>query len=683
MSFKGLLLLGLLVVPFRRAVAQTDQDPIIETIIESVMETVGNDFDFSDLIEKLNFYKKHPLDINKANEESLLELVFLSPLQVNQIIEYRKENGDFLELYELQAVDGLDLETIRRLLPFITIKNVGTLRGVSPQNLLHQGRHEIIVLVGQVIETQAGFQIKDESKSHYLGSPQRILTRYRYHYGNGLSAALTMEKDAGERFSSKSSVPGFDFYSLNLFYKGINIVRKIAIGDYSLQFGQGLSLWSGLSFGKGVAVSTIPKAETGLKPYSSTNEALFFRGLAATIQVKKIEITPFISSRKLDGSLNQDDQSGEAAIGALNESGLHRTRVEIDNKSQIRQTVYGINTQYNLNTLRLGFNSYCTNFSKSFEINSQVYSSKEFAGKQLSNLGLYYTYGWRNLYLFGEGAHSLSSGFAVINGAVISMSPKLATVFLHRSYQADFHSFFNQGISEASKAVNEKAFYSGLVFTPNRKYELSSYVDFFRFPWLRFRADAPSQGYELLSQFSYTPNKKLKALIRYKFERKQENDNLENTMNFLEEVLRQNYRMEFSYKLNASCQSRSRAEVTSFKKGGANKEFGFLLYQDMIFNPMRSKVTGNFRVALFDTQSFNSRIYAYENDVLYGFSAPAYQNQGLRFYTNVRYRLLKEMDVWFRYSITSYSNIDEVGSGLDKISGNKKSDFKVQLRLQF
>lgn len=33
-----------------------------------------------------------------------------------------------------------------------------------------------------------------------------------------------------------------------------------------------------------------------------------------------------------------------------------------------------------------------------------------------------------------------------------------------------------------------------MVYHPNRQIEWLTYVDMFRFPWLRFRVDAPSSG---------------------------------------------------------------------------------------------------------------------------------------------------------------------------------------------
>ena len=89
------------------------------------------------------------------------------------------------------------------------------------------------------------------------------------------------------------------------------------------------------------------------------------------------------------------------------------------------------------------------------------------------------------------------------------------------------------------------------------------------------------------------------------------------------------------------------------------------------------------RVALFDTPGFNSRIYAYENDVLYGYSIPAYQNKGLRYYVNGRYRFTGKMDMWLRYSLSKYKDITEIGSGQDQIDGSKRSEIKIQFRYQY
>src|SRR5690606_9304231 len=101
-----------------------------------------------------------------------------------------------------------------------------------------------------------------------------------------------------------------------------------------------------------------------------------------------------------------------------------------------------------------------------------------------------------------------------------------------------------------------------------------------------------------------------------------------------------------------------------------------------IYNPLRSFFSANTRFAIFDTQGFNSRIYTYENDVLYSFSAPGFQNRGIRFYLNGKFRIRKNIDLWLRCALTKYINADEIGSGLDKIEGSRKSEVRAQLRFQ-
>ena len=100
-------------------------------------------------------------------------------------------------------------------------------------------------------------------------------------------------------------------------------------------------------------------------------------------------------------------------------------------------------------------------------------------------------------------------------------------------------------------------------------------------------------------------------------------------------------------------------------------------------NVPQSKVSFSARFALFDTDSYNSRIYSYENDVLYYFRIPSYYYQGSRSYLTLRYQFKKGIDLWLRYSNWTYYNRETIGSGLNEINGPSKSEFRAQLRFQF
>jgi hypothetical protein len=343
--------------------------------------------------------------------------------------------------------------------------------------------------------------------------------------------------------------------------------------------------------------------------------------------------------------------------------------------------LYGINLKYTLEKLNLGVNVYQTRFDKPLVPAPRLYNQFNFTGDQLINASIYYNYSFGGTYVFGETAHSLQAGFGSVNGLISTLSHDLSLVLLHRTYQKNYYSFYNQAFAESSDAKNENGFYSGLQWSPNQMISWVVYADYFRFPWLKFRVDAPSYGYDLFSLFTYAPDKKTEASIRYRFRKKQENSTLNNPVNVLANVLKHQVRGEVKYAFEESFSFRTRLELSNYQKEYQKREIGLMLYQDIIYKPMASDFSGNIRLAVFNTHSYDSRIYAYENDVLYGYSFPSYANKGLRFYTNLKYKLSRNMDVWFRYAAFIFDE-EGIGSGLDAIEGKTRSDIRLQLRVQ-
>lgn len=683
-SFISGVALWVFMVSGHIAFGQSVTDPVIEQLIEEIAQNQSEDFDVSELTERLNDYRRHPIDINKAGKEQLQELVFLLPVQIDALLKHIAENGPLIELMELQSIDGFDLATIRRLLNFIYLPAGNSLSGIRINDLIHKSEHDLLLRYSQLLERPEGYRIADSvGRSRYLGSPQRLLLRYRYRFGNHISASWNMEKDAGEPYFFKAKNRVFDFYSGNVFIKDWGKLSKLTVGDYSLQFGQGLSLWSGLNFGKGPSVSEAVKSASGLQPYRSFNESLFFRGVAATFKHRKWMVTPFISFRKNDASLSTGDSLQQAEISSLGISGLHRTEAELKSKNGVSQMLYGSNVQYSGHHLSIGLTASHTRFDHAFERGGSLYNKFEFAGKSLNNLALNYGFSFRNSYLFGELAKSAPGGGALLSGLMVSLSSKVSLALLYRNYQKDYYSFYNQAFAESANSVNEEGFYSGIIIKPHSKWELLAYADAFRFPWLRFSADAPSKGYELFSQLSYVPNKEFRVSLRFKMESKEENDDQLNGVHTLKQVQKQLSRLEVNYKVLRNFTLRNRIEMVHYHKEKQPIEIGFMTYLELNYDPDNSRFSGNFRFAIFDTPGFNSRIYTYESDVLYSYSVPAYQNRGVRFYLNSRMRMNRQLDVWTRYSLSSFTDRVTIGSGLEQIDGNKRSEIKLQIRYQF
>lgn len=267
--------------------------------------------------------------------------------------------------------------------------------------------------------------------------------------------------------------------------------------------------------------------------------------------------------------------NGNLVQATINQSGYHRTPTEIENKGSLNQQIYGAAIQYGKNQLGIGVIAYQSKYSNSFITQSAVYDRFSFTGNSLSNVGAYYNYTFKNIYFFGEVGKGSNSGISSVNGALISLSPIVSAAVTYRNYAKDYHNFFNQALAEASESVNEKGLYTGLNIIPNKRWTFSIYGDYFQFPWLKYRVDAPSKGYEILSQAVYTPSKIFKILARFKTENKQQNTDLEVPINFLDDVKKENYRIEVSWQLNKKWSFQNRAEVSQYKKGDANREFGY------------------------------------------------------------------------------------------------------------
>ena len=656
------------------------QQQAVKDLVESLSEDLTADFDLSELIDLLEHFAKHPVDLNNTTAEELKSLVLLSPLQISNFFSHLSHNGKLLDLNELQVIPAFDLQTIQNILPFVTLKGSPAYQNLRLRDLAQKGNHDLLFRYAQTLQAQKGFQ--DLPGSRYLGSPEKLLTKYHYTYNKLLSISLVGKKDAGEELFRGSNSYAFDFSSISIGLYQIGRISKLVIGDYSLQFGQGLTLWSGFAYGKGPDVASVAKNDVGLKAYTSTNEISFFRGVATTLLLlDKLQFTPFLSYRKVDAS-QSSAESGELTQVNLSSSGLHRTKSELENRASLGQLVYGGALQYLSNNLSVGLVGYQSHYDSAFSRGNQQYKAYGFEGKDLTNIGLHYNYTFRNIYFFGEAAKSLHSGKALLNGAMASLSPKTSVVLVNRYYDTNYHNFFAQASGENSDANNENSWYAGIHYAATPRWTGAVYADIFKFPWLKYRVNDASKGYEVMTQLLYRPHKTFSAVARFKTKQNQQNTDLPMDDKYLDEVSKQNYRMEVNWRINKKFIFQNRLELCQFQKGEASRESGYLAYQDMAYSPLSSRLSANVRVAYFNTASYNSRVYAYEDDVLYGFSFGMYNGKGARTYLNVKYKLLKGMDLWTRYALFIYQDAETVGSGLDEIQGNKKSELKLQLRYQ-
>jgi hypothetical protein len=273
----------------------------------------------------------------------------------------------------------------------------------------------------------------------------------------------------------------------------------------------------------------------------------------------------------------------------------------------------------------------------------------------------------------------------MITGLMMSADPKVDLSFVYRNIEPQFQSIFGNAFTESTFPTNEKGLFAGASIKPSSKWRLDGYMDMYRFPFLRFRIDAPSYGKDFLVQLTHKPNKQLEIYTRYRQESRALNFNADGEMNsaVVDAVPRKNWRVQLQYKVSPVITLRQRLDAMWYDMDGPRESKGFLSFFDVFYKPVLKPFSANLRLQYFETDGFDSRIYAFENDVLYGFSIPAFFNKGFRYYTNINYDFSKKFSVWIRLARLEYLNQKVVGSGLDEIPANHRTEARVQILWKF
>lgn len=643
-------------------------------------------FDFNALFEQLEDFRANPIDLNEADETTLQELLLLSDAQILDFLSYRQQLGELISLYELQAIPSFDLATIRRILPYVTVRGDVDDYQIPIRQMLREGRNEIYFRWGRILEQQRGFANAESNR--YLGDPNQLYFRFRHAYGTRLSYGLTGEKDRGEEFFKGSNRLGFDFYSAHFFIRDYNQkVKAIALGDFSVSMGQGLVLYTGFGLGKSSSPMTIKRTGRVLSPYKSANEVNFFRGAGTTIAFSdQLEATAFVSWRGRDANLLEPD-SLDAEIRSFTSfdlDGLHRTPNEIADERALQQFSIGGNVKLKNRYGHIALNTILDRFDKTLELNERPYNRFYFTGNQLLNASLDYSYLWRNFNFFGETAVSSNGALASLNGLLVSLDRKIDLAVLHRYFPRHYQALNANPFAETTGARNEQGLYLGIETRPVRNVTFAAYFDAWRHPWLRFDAAAPSRGYEYRTRLTYEQRRRLRVYLEIRGETKERNaPEPERKTDILVETRTFQTRLHIERNVTKALEVRSRLDwgLSSVENEPASS--GFAIYQDILFRPIGFPLSFTTRFSIFDTQGFQTRFYSYENDLLYNFSIPAYYNRGTRFYLNLRYRATRSLTVEGRIAQTFWKNQPSIGSSLEQIDGQTRTQASAQIRYQF
>ena len=353
-------------------------------------------------VERFAVLASRPLEINLASRSRMVSSGLMSQYQVASLMDYRSRNGDVLSVSELAAVDGFGEEYAEALKPFISF---------ASNALPGQTEFESNRLAHEVLARSA---VKGEA-FNYGG-------KFRMNYGE----TFEFSSAARTKYSDKDQFPP-SAWSMNMTYYGKRWLGKVIIGDFNARFGQGLTLWSGMSMSGLSTSSSFSRRPSGLSPSWSWSGIGSHRGVAADFMAGRMVFSTFVS---LPG-LRSWCESGKPA--------------EISLMTGANATIYSRNGQISLT-------GYCLTEPMNM-------SMKPLTGKLSGD----FRYSWRGVDYFGEIAWDFAGKSpGVILGTVFPLGGDWKLSSAAHSYSSDFSSDYTGGLRGWTKTSDEHGVAIGL-----------------------------------------------------------------------------------------------------------------------------------------------------------------------------------------------------------------------------
>ncbi|NTU87503.1 MAG: helix-hairpin-helix domain-containing protein [Chlorobiaceae bacterium] len=620
--------------------------------------------DLEQLQENLDALKARKIRINEAEPDALRQLPWLNSGDISSIVEVRRTRGAILSLRQLEAIIGP--EKTARIAPYVTFARKTRLPSPEEKEPL-SGSFSSRVLW----DTTPRDGLSD---GRYPGDHFKLYNRLQLDYGN-FQANLVHDKDIGEPDVA-------DFVSLSLSASDLGIVQQAVLGNYRLNFGQGLLVGQSRFMSKGSEPSnSVRIGSKRLSPSSSSSEYGFFQGAAATLDLKPLEVTAFWSANLVDA------RNTTGTITSFDEAGYHRTMTERKRKDNVTETVYGASLLYRFESGAVSGKAGGTwlryDYGEPLKALGSVDGSSSLGGVECDLL-------IGRLGFFGEAAWSEKPHGRVswIAGADYQVLPKVNLLFAVRDYDPGYYSPFAGAFAErGDNASNEKGCYFGIEGAVSSKVSLGAYVDWFRFPVLDDHTDYASDGFDTRVFLDYRPSGAVALAFQYQHRYKEEQKNQGSSSSPVWTALphiTDRFRLDCDIDVSRRLHLRTRGEVKRVVKeylAGDETYYGWLLYQQANFRVGSFGLKGRF--TLFHTDDYDAAIYTYEDDLPLVFNSTAFSGRGKALFLVASWDVSRNLKLAGKFETTWYDDRDVYSSGADERDTSAPGSFHLGCSLRF
>lgn len=646
-------------------------DIITEETLNEILEESYEEDDNSDLYNSIEELLLNPIDLNSADIFELQKIPGVDFNVAEIILSYRSRFGPFYSVNELYSMRELERDLINKIIPFLKTERIYFTRdSLNVENSFlgetsapSKFKFQLRSRFGNDLQARKGFE-----EGIYVGNKLRAYNRLMINYSKKIQAGILFDKDAGEKKIN-------DFSSFHLNIKDYGLLNNLVLGDYVLEFGQGLMLWSPYSFSKGSdAVFPVKRNDKTIKPYTSSTEYDFMRGGAIKIDLSEFSLIAFYSSKKIDANVD----SVTNKITSTPKTGLFLTENDLKKKNRVTENIFGGRFIYKYqNYLAVGLSGYNSKFSQEFEP-STIYDLR---GDNFRYYSFDYDINIFSINLFGESVYNETS-LATLNGLILTAVKNFTITTSIRSYPHNFTNLHGFAFGEQSgKTSNEFGIYYGIKWRSDFGL-LNFYYDQFKFPYATFENPVPSSGDEIYLSYSNKIFGRTKIFLRFKSERKDVSENSGEVKSVYKRI-RNSYRAELAYDISNKLRMKSRIEFNSFRIDESDlNEKGLLVFQDIRYAATKSLLIYS-RIIFFDTDSFNSAVYEFENDLTGVMTNLAMYDTGMRWYLMIRYKPFEFITVSMKYAETYKPNVKTLSSGNNLINNNIDNRISFQIDINY
>ena len=662
---KGIIFFLLLLSPVFQAYAETEWEKWLDDIM---LDGEYSEASYEELYDNLLDLQRNGININTATRQELESLPFLSEKQVMDILEYIHFHGALKSINELMSIESIDYSTRQLLQEFLYAGDKPEKGFPSLKNIMTWGKNELSLYTKIPTYERAG----DASNGDYLGYPYKFWARYSFSYAKNVRIGIVASQDAGEPFFSQSNKYGFDQYSGFIQINGLGSVESLIVGRYSVSAGMGLVMNNSFSLGKTAMLQDFGRQRNALRPHTSASENGYMQGAAATIRLSDaIRLTPFLSYRKTDATLNID-----GSISSLIYTGYHRTLSELNKKNNTSLTAGGMNARWNLEDFSLGATAVFTHINRPLSPNKSATYKKIYPeGSNFFNASLNYSWLHYPFSVNGETAINANGAIATMNTLGWHLSQYVEMMGIYRFYSFNYYSLYANAFSEGGKTQNESGLYLGVRWQPKYGIDIQAYTDLAYFAWPRYGVSQSSYAIDNVVSASYkTGNWLLSGKYRLHLRQKDSKS-----------VANLSWQTEHRLRIGAEWTgggwtSRSQLDFTSVSSTSESSSLsqGFMITENIGYDIGKWLIFAGGKY--FNTDGYDSRLYSYERAMPHTFSFPAYYGHGIRYSLVAVWAPIPSLQITAKAAVTDYFDRSTISSGQQQINASSACDIEMGLR---